>query len=219
MKRKAIFNFSLFLSWAEILTLKGKLSQTSTLPDCPCFSSSVIKNPFIFNWLDKFYLFHEAWVCHSNSQRYFSFLNSSSLVIFPILTWTSVWMVCIKLLSGGTHCCWCSVTQSFPALCDPMDCSMPKFTSIESMILSNHLIFCHPLLLLPPIFPSTKVFSNESALCISGQSIGASASASVLPMNIQGWFPLEVIGLISLLFKWFSRVFSNTTVQKTWKDV
>ena len=105
-----------------------------------------------------------------------------------------------------------------------MDCGMPGFPvhhqlpgltqlmSIKSMMPSNHLILCHPLLLLPSIFPGIRVFSNESALQISGQSIGA--SASVLPMNIQGWFPFRLTVLISLLFKGLSRVLSNTTIQK-----
>ena len=66
--------------------------------------------------------------------------------------------------------------------------SLLKFMSIESVMSSNHLILCHPLLLLPSIFPSIRVFSNESS---DGQSIGASASASVLPMNVQDWFPLD----------------------------
>ena len=70
---------------------------------------------------------------------------------------------------------------------------------IEVVMPSNHLILYHPLLLLPPIFPSIGVFFNESALPMSGQSIGASVSASVLPMNIQGWFPLGLTDLISLL--------------------
>ena len=74
--------------------------------------------------------------------------------------------------------------------------SLFKLMSIELVMLSNHLIHYHPLLLLPSIFPSIRVFSNESVLCIrwpkswfasGGQSIGASASASVLPMNIQEW--------------------------------
>ena len=60
--------------------------------------------------------------------------------------------------------------------------------SIESVMSSNHLILCHTLLLLPSIFPSIRVFSNVSS---DGQSIGASASASVLPMNVQDWFPLD----------------------------
>ena len=63
--------------------------------------------------------------------------------------------------------------------------SSPKLMSIESVMTSNHLILCHPLLLLPSIFPSIRVFSNESALRIRWPSIGVSASASVLPMNTQ----------------------------------
>ena len=70
--------------------------------------------------------------------------------------------------------------------------SLLKLMSIESVMPSNCLILCRPLLFLPSISPSIRVFSNESALCIRGQRIGApasaSASASVLPMNIQGWF-------------------------------
>ena len=64
--------------------------------------------------------------------------------------------------------------------------SLLKLMSIELVIPSNHLIFCHPLFLLPSIFPSIRVFSNESAFCIKCQSTGVLASASVLPINIQG---------------------------------
>ena len=76
-----------------------------------------------------------------------------------------------------SYCC-CSVTQSCPTLCDPMDCSMPgfpvlhhlpellKLMSIESVMQPNHLILCRPLLLPPSIFPSIRVFSNVSALHI-----------------------------------------------------
>ena len=69
--------------------------------------------------------------------------------------------------------------------------------SIESVMTSNHLILCHPLLLAPSIFSSIRIFSSESVLCIMWPSIGVSASASVLPMNIQDWFPLRLTGLIS----------------------
>jgi len=69
--------------------------------------------------------------------------------------------------------------------------------SIESVMPSNHLILGHPLPFLPSIFPSIRVFSKESVLHTSGQSIGVSASSSVLPMNIQDWFPLGLTGLIS----------------------
>ena len=94
---------------------------------------------------------------------------------------------------------------------------------IELMKPSNHFILCWPLLLSPSVFPSIRVFSSESALCIKWPNIGPSASilqqsiehsASVLPMNIQDWFPLGLTGLISLLSKELSRVFSNTTVNK-----
>ena len=65
-----------------------------------------------------------------------------------------------------------------------------KFVPIESAMPSNHLILCHPLLLLPSIFPSIRVFPMNQFFTSSGQSLGVSASASVLPMNIQDWFPL-----------------------------
>ena len=93
--------------------------------------------------------------------------------------------------------------------------SLLKLMSIESVMSFNHLILCRPLLLLPLIFPSIRVFSSGQIVFPSGdQSIGASASASVLPINIQDWFPLRLTALISLQSKGLSRVFSNTTVQK-----
>ena len=92
--------------------------------------------------------------------------------------------------------------------------SPPKPMSIESGMSSNHLILCRPLLLLPSIFPSIRVFSSESALHIRWQSTGVSASTSVLPMNTQDWSPLGWTGWISLQSKGLSRVFSNTIVQK-----
>ena len=117
--------------------------------------------------------------------------------------------------------CGCSVAQSY----NHIDCSTPHQASlsftisssllkpvfIQSIIPSKHLIFCWPLLLLPSIFPSIRVFSNDLAFPSSGQSIGASLSASVLPINIQDWLPLGLTGLISLLSKGLSRVFSRTT--------
>ena len=92
--------------------------------------------------------------------------------------------------------------------------SMLKLMSIELVLPSNHLILCSPLLLLPSIFPSIGVFSNEWVLGIRWPNIGVSAWASVLPMNIQDWFLLGWTGWISLQSKGLSRVFSNTTVKK-----
>ena len=87
--------------------------------------------------------------------------------------------------------------------------SLPKLMSIESVMPSNHLILYHPLL--PSILGS---FQMSQLFAWGGQSIGVSASTSVLPMNIQDWFPLGWTGWISLQSKGLSRVFSNTTVQK-----
>ena len=99
-----------------------------------------------------------------------------------------------------------NVVQSLscgPNLCDPVDYStasssvlyyllgLLKFVFIESVMLSNHLIFCHPLSILPSIFSNIRIFSNESSrLKRGGQSTGASTSAPVLPMNIPCQFPL-----------------------------
>ena len=89
-----------------------------------------------------------------------------------------------------------------------------KLMSTESVIPSNHLILCRPLLLLPSIFPGSGSFQMSQFFASGGQSIGASASASVLPVNIQDCSPLGRTGWISLQSKGPSRVFSNTTVQK-----
>ena len=99
-----------------------------------------------------------------------------------------------------------SLAQSCPTLCNPMDCSMPgfpvhtnslslfKFMSMESVMPSNHLILCHPRLLLPSIFPSIRVFSNESALHIRWPKHW-SFSFSISPSN-------EYSGLISFRMDW-----------------
>ena len=92
--------------------------------------------------------------------------------------------------------------------------SLLKPMSIELVMPSNHLILCCPLLLSPSIFPSIRVFQMSQLFASGGQSIGVSASASILPMNIQDWSPLGWTGWISLQSKGLSRVFSNTTVQK-----
>ena len=111
-----------------------------------------------------------------------------------------------------------SVTQSYPTLWDTMNYSTPglpvhhqllEFTQTydqESVIPSNHLILSCPLLLLPSIFPSITVFSNDSAFSIRWPSIRVSASASVLPINIQDWFPLGWTGWISLKSKRLSGI-------------
>ena len=116
--------------------------------------------------------------------------------------------------------------QSCLTLCDRMNHSTPglpvhhnsqsllKLTYIVLVTSFNHLTFCLPLLFLPSIFLSISVFQVSQFFASGGQSIGVSASASVVPMNIQDWFPLGCTGWISLQSKGYSSVFSNITVQK-----
>ena len=93
--------------------------------------------------------------------------------------------------------------------------SLPKFMFIYSMMPSSHLILWHPFLFLSSIFPSIRDLTISYHLCASDdQNTGASASASVLPVNIQCWSPLISKGLISLLSQGLSGVFSSTMVQR-----
>ena len=78
---------------------------------------------------------------------------------------------------------WAAACQAFLPITNSQ--SLLKLMSIELVMPSNHLILCHPLLFLPSIFPSIRVFTNESVLCIRWPNVGVSASAFVLPMNIQ----------------------------------
>ena len=116
-------------------------------------------------------------------------------------------------------CVWlfatsCTVARQ-ASLSFTVSLSLLKLMPIEVVMTSNHRILCRPLLLLPPIFPSVRVsFPMSRFFKSSGRSIGASASASVLPVNIQGWFPLGLTDLISLLPKGLSRVFSSSTAQQ-----
>ena len=89
-----------------------------------------------------------------------------------------------------------------------------RLMSIELVMPSSHLTLCRPLLLLPPIPPSIRVFSMSQLFAWGGQSTGVSALASFHPKNSQGWSPLEWAGWISLQSKELSSVFSNITIQK-----
>jgi len=140
--------------------------------------------------------FHKQWWWDKGGKR-----GAMTFVVVQCLS--HVWLFATP---------WAAALQA--SLSFTISLRLLKLMSIELVMPSNHLILCWPLLLLPSIFPSFRVFSNESALRFCGQSIGVSASASVLPMNIQGWFPLGLTGLIFLLSKGLSRVFSNITVQK-----
>ena len=92
--------------------------------------------------------------------------------------------------------------------------SLLILTSIELVKPSNPLTLCVPFSSCPQSFPTSGSFSMSQLFASDSQSIGASVLASVLPMNIQSSFPLGLTGLISLLSKWLSRVFSITTIKK-----
>ena len=132
--------------------------------------------------------------------------------------------MCIWGLYKYIRCC--SVAQLRPNLWNPRTAahqaslsfttswSLFKLMSIKSMMPFNHLILYHPFFSCPQSFPASGSFLMSRLFASDGQSIRASASASVIPMTIQYWFPLWCTGWISLLSKELSRVFSNTTVQK-----
>ena len=128
-------------------------------------------------------------------------MSMAALVVVPSLS--SVWLFATQ---------WTAARQA--SLSFTISQTLLKFMSIESVMLSHHLILRSPLFLLPSTFPSIGVFIMSQLFTPGGQSIGASASASVLPINIQGWSPLGLTRLISLLSKGLSRVFSSTTVRK-----
>ena len=107
---------------------------------------------------------------------------------------------------------WTAARQS--SLPFTISLSLLKLISIESVMPLNHLILCHPLLLLPSIFPSIRIFSNESALCFRSPKHW-SFSFSTSPSNeYSGLISFRLTSLIFLLSKGFSRIFSSTTVWK-----
>ena len=107
---------------------------------------------------------------------------------------------------------WTAVHQASLSITNSQ--SPPKPMSIELVMPSNHLILCHPLLLLPSTFPSIRVFSNESAFHIRWPKYWSFSFSISLTNEHQDWSPLGWTGWISLQSKGLSRVFSNTTIQK-----
>ena len=136
------------------------------------------------------------WVVQTNNHLYY--------------TLSHLYLLSVVILSPS-HVSFnvaCQVSLSFT-----VSLSLLKLMSIESVTPSTHHILCCPLLLLPSIFHSIRVFLVNQLLIWGGQSIRISASVSVLTINIQGPYPLGLTSLISLLFKGLSRGFSSITVQ------
>ena len=132
--------------------------------------------------------------------------------------------VCVLREPMG-DCCYCSVVLSCLSLWDPKDCCMPGFHVVHHLLefVQTHVHWVgdaiqpsHPVIPFSCLlsFPASGSFPISQFFASGSQNIGASASVSVLLMNIQGWFPLGLTGLISLMSRRLSRVFSGTTVQK-----
>ena len=144
------------------------------------------------------------WIMLKWTQKYICLLET--VVLSSSATYLEV---------GLQHHQFSSVTQSFLTLCNLMDCSTPvlpvhhqpqaslsitnsqsllKLMSIKSVVPSNHVILCRPLLLLPSIFPSIRVFSNESVLCIRWPKYWSFSFS--LSNEYSDWFPLGLTDLI-----------------------
>ena len=131
--------------------------------------------------------------------------------------------MCIFCVSVIPHCC-CSITKSCLTLCDPMDCSMPGFPVLHYLL---DFAQTHVHWVSDAIQPSSSIASFSSCphpspaswsfpmlFTSGGQNIGASALASDLPVHFQGWFPLGLTSLISLLSRALSRAYSSTRIRK-----
>ena len=138
-------------------------------------------------------LFMHGWFANIFSQYVSPSFQSLSHVWLFVSPWTTAHQASLPITNS----------QSFL-----------KLLSIGLVMPSNHLILCRPFSSRLQSFPALGSFQMSQFFASDGQSFAVSASASVFPVNIQDWFPLGWTGWISLLPKGFSRVFSNTTVQK-----
>ena len=131
-------------------------------------------------------------------------------------------LICRRFIRGSVQFSWSVVSDSL--WLHELQHARPPCPSPTPWVNPNPCPssqWCHPAISssivpfsCPQSFSASVSFFNELAFASGGQNIGTSASASALPVNIQGWFPLGLTGFVSLLFKGLSRVFSSTTVQK-----
>ena len=166
--------------------------------------------------------------CISDSFVDYEGYSVSSKGFLPMVV--DIVVIWIKFAHSFSHpnlspCC-CPVIWWYLTLCNPKNCSTPGFPVLHHLPelaqahvqwVSDAIQPSHSLSSPSPalnFFPVSESFSVSWLFASDGQSIGASASASVLPVSIQGWFPLGLTGLISLQSKGLSRVFSIPTIQK-----
>ena len=172
-------------------------------------------SPYIFcKWMKPVQSFNKllCWLFHMNLDSIIKMkLSCKGRSKYHTLTHTFIYIYQlsrVQLLATP----WTTAHQASLSITSSQ--SLLKLTSIESVIPFNHLILCRPFSSWLQSFPASGSFTVIPSFASGGQSVGASASASVLPMNIQDWYPLGWTGWISLQSKGLLRVFSNTTVQK-----
>ena len=156
----------------------------------------------VHSWCWWIYIYTYIYT-HTHIDIYIYVYISSSFQFSSVQSLSRVWLFVIPWTAA--HQASLSITNSQ---------SLLKLMSIEPVMPSNYLTLCCPLLFLPLIFPSIRVFPVSQFFTSCGQSIGVTALASVLAMNTKDWSPLGWTGWISMQSKGLSRVFSNTTLQK-----
>ena len=182
-----------------------------TVRMCPILTSSDLQAPHLTaSWTLRMPRAQGELLIHFQILSPWTCLSTSHLdtIILPICKVSEMGyypgFLLIVLLCSST---FVVVQLLCPTVCNCMDCSTPGFPVLhyllefESVMLSNHLILCHPFSSCSQSFPASGSFPVRWLLASGGQSTGASASAPVLPVNFQGWFPLGMIGLLSLLSK------------------
>ena len=161
----------------------------------------------VHSWCWWIYIYTYIYT-HTHIDIYIYVYISSSFQFSSVQSLSRVWLLVIPWTVA--HQASLSITNSQ---------SLLKLMSIEPVMPSNYLTLCCPLLFLPLIFPSIRVFPVSQFFTSCGQSIEASASASVLSTNIQDWFPLGLTGLISLQSKELSEVFSRVCWTPQFKNI
>ena len=211
------FLFLLFF-WEPCNTNVLVLNVVTELSECVLISFYFILFLFCFVSVISTILSSGSLIC--NSASVIQLLVPSSVFFTSVIVLfiaACLFFIFYIVVVRSPNCVWLFMTP-WIAACQAFlpftnSWSLAKFMSIELVMPSNHLILFCPYLLLPSISSSIRVFPLNQLFISGGQSIGASALASVLSMSIQGWFPLRLTGSISLQSKGLSRVFSSTTVQ------
>ena len=201
-----------FLGWEdtlenEMVTHSSILAWRIPWIEEPCKLPSTGSQRVRHDWITNTFTFHTLIWDHFWVNYMLPILLMGRLVLVcqfsSVQSLSRVWLFVTP---------WTTACQASLSLTNSR--SLPKFMSIESVMSSSHLILCRPLLLLPPIPPSIRVFSNESALSIRWPKYWSSSFSISPSSEYSGLISFRMDWLISLQSRVLSRVFSNTTVQK-----